>query len=72
MQGATAQPLTSEEVNAKADTLGLNKPLGPGPLQTAPWNQLHALLPRLPSLDDASAPLAVDTDSLAGRMFNDR
>lgn len=55
-----------------AKQLGLNQSVGAGPLQTAPWNQLHALLPRITSQTAPLAPLNVETDSLAGQMFNHR
>ena len=71
-QGQIPQVFTSEELNAKAQSLGLDKVLGPGPLQTAPWNQLHALLPQLLPLDNTPAPVDVETDTLAAQMFNKR
>lgn len=53
-----------------AERLGLNQTVGAGPLQTAPWNQLHA--PRITSQTAPQAPLKVDVDSLAGQMINYR
>lgn len=55
-----------------AKQLGLNQSVGAGPLQTAPWNQLHALLPRIASQTAPLVPLKVEVDSLAGLMFNHR
>ena len=55
-----------------ATQLGLDQSVGAGPLQTAPWNQLHALPPRITSQTAPQAPLYVEVDSLAGRMFNQR
>ncbi len=54
------------------EQLGLNQSVGAGPLQTAPWNQLHALPPRITSQTAPRAPLNVVVDSLAGQMFNQR
>ncbi|KAL0040981.1 hypothetical protein WJX77_001111 [Trebouxia sp. C0004] len=70
-QGCTPQ-LSTGELDAMAKQLGLNQSVGAGPLQTAPWNQLHARLPKLPSQTAPLAPLNVEVDSLAGQMFNHR
>ncbi len=71
MQGRAPQ-LSPGELDAMAKQLGLDQSVGAGPLQTAPWNQLHARLPSLPSQTAALAPLNVEVDSLAGQMFNYR
>ncbi|DBA80469.1 TPA: hypothetical protein ACH3X2_007399 [Trebouxia sp. C0005] len=67
-----APQLSTGELVAMARQLGLDQSVGVGPLQTAPWNQLHTLPPRVTSQTAPLAPLNVEVDSLAGQMFNHR
>ncbi|KAA6424772.1 MAG: hypothetical protein FRX49_05439 [Trebouxia sp. A1-2] len=55
-----APQLSTGELVAMARQLGLDQSVGVGPLQTAPWNQLHTLPPRVTSQTAPLAPLNVE------------